>query len=390
MSRLPVIAVAVILLAALAGAASAGVMVTDSRITPDVLAPGSEGLLTVTIANSGGSLPGANASTGDPVVESVRLHSTDLTVLSGEYQGIGSLAPGVGVPLSFHVRAPSAPGIYFPEVWIRTAQGQTVRYPLVVNVGTQVGQLTKPAIALEKSVPDAVSPGDPFTVNLSVVNYGSATATDILLTVNASTPSLGVASPGTAYIARLGPGESHPIALAFTTDRKVALGLRTIGATLDYVLPGGSPRRQNESFAVLVRGRAELGLASLTTDPVRVERGQAFTLLPGWRIRARTTRTRSASGSTCRSRAVTSRSSARLSRATTRRPSSTWSRTRPAVRPTTSRPRTPTTRACTRSPSPDPRCGRDPAGARPSSRRAVILVLHRCRRHLATGGGRSA
>jgi hypothetical protein len=31
---------------------------------------------------------------------------------------------------------------------------------------------------------------------------------------------------------------------------------------------------------VLVRGRAELGLASLTTDPVRIEGGQAFTLLP--------------------------------------------------------------------------------------------------------------
>ena len=164
MIRFPALVVAAILLAALVGASSAGVMVTDSRITPDVLAPGSEGLLTVTIANSGGgSLPGANGSTGDPVVESVRLHSTDLTVISGDYQGIGSLAPGVGVPLIFHVRAPSAPGIYFPEIWIRTEQGQTLRYPVVVNVGTQIGQLTKPAIALEKSVPEAVSPGDPFT-----------------------------------------------------------------------------------------------------------------------------------------------------------------------------------------------------------------------------------
>ncbi|MEN6341369.1 MAG: S-layer protein, partial [Methanospirillum sp.] len=48
---------------------------------------------------------------------------------------------------------------------------------------------------------------------------------------------------------------------------------------LDYVLPDGTMRRQNESFAVLVRGRATLGLASLTTDPVQVEAGQAFTLL---------------------------------------------------------------------------------------------------------------
>jgi len=279
MTRPLALAVAAILLAALASAATAGVMVTNYKITPDVLAPGSDGLLTVTIANGGGSAPGANASTGDPVIESVRLHTTDLTVLSGDYEGIGLLSPGQAIPITFHIVAPSAPGIYFPEVWIRTAQGQTVRYPVVVNVGTQIGQLTKPALALEKSVPDAVSPGDPFTVNLSVVNYGSATATDILLTVNASAQSLGLTGPGTDYVARLGPGESHPVTLEFSTDRKVPLGLRTVGATLDYVLPDGTPRRQYESFVVLVRGQATLGLASLTTDPVRVDRGQAFTLL---------------------------------------------------------------------------------------------------------------
>jgi hypothetical protein len=279
MSRLSAFTVTALLLAALAGAASAGVMVTGTELSPEVLAPGGEGLLTVTIANSGGSIPGANASSGDPVVESVRLHSTDLEIISGEYQGIGLLGPGQAVPLTFHVRAPSAPGIYFPEVWIRTAQGQTVRYPVVVNVGTQIGQLTKPSLVLERSVPDAVSPGDAFTVNLSVVNRGSAVATDVVVTVNASAESLGLASPGTDYVARLGPGESHPVTLAFATDRNVPLGLRSIGATLEYVLPDGTPRRQNEAFAVLLRGRAALGLASLTTDPVRVERGQAFTLL---------------------------------------------------------------------------------------------------------------
>lgn len=279
MSRPALLGVAVLLLVALAGAASAGVMVTSYKVTPDVLEPGGDGLVTVTIANSGGSIPGANASTGDPVIESVLLYTTDFTVLSGDYTNIGVLSSGQSIPITFHVRAPGTAGIYFPEVWIRTSQNQTVRYPVVVNVGTQIGQLTKPALALEKSVPNAVSPGDPFTVNLSVVNYGSATATDIVLTVNASAQSVGLVSPGTDYVARLVPGESHPIALAFATDRRIPLGLRTIGATLDYVLPDGTLRRQNESFAVLVRGHATLGLASLTTDPVRVERGQAFTLL---------------------------------------------------------------------------------------------------------------
>ena len=352
MIRFPALVVAAILLAALVGASSAGVMVTDSRITPDVLAPGSEGLLTVTIANSGGSLPGANASTGDPVVESVRLHSTDLTVISGDYQGIGSLAPGVGVPLSFHVRAPSAPGIYFPEIWIRTEQGHTLRYPVVVNVGTQIGQLTKPAIALEKSVPDAVSPGDPFTVNLSVVNYGSATATDILLTVNATAQSLGLTGPGTDYIARLGPGESHPVALSFTTDRKVPLGLRTIGATLDYVLPDGTPRRQNESFAVLVRGQAALGLAQAHDRP-GAGRGRTG-LHPHRPAREHGHGQREIGqglGSTCRSAATTSRSSGRSSPGTTRRPSSTWSRTKPGSDRTRSRRATRTTRGRTPSAS---------------------------------------
>lgn len=279
MTRLFVLAVAALLIGVLSGSCAAGVMVTDYRVTPDVLAPGGDGLLTVTIANSGSLPTGANASASDPVVESVRLHTTDLTVLSGDYAGIGLIGPGQSVPITFHVGAPSTAGVYFPEVWVRTAQGQTVRYPVVVNVGTQIGQLARPALALEKSVPDAVSPGDPFTVNLSMVNRGGATATDVVLTVNASAPSIGLASPGTHYVARLGPGEIHPITLAFTTDRDVPIGLLPIGATLDYGLPDGSSRRQNESLAVLVRGRAVLGLASLTTDPVRVEQGQAFTLL---------------------------------------------------------------------------------------------------------------
>lgn len=280
MSRSSALALAVLLLAALAGSASAAVIVTEYHVTPDVIAPGGEGLLTVTIANGGAATTGANGSAGDPVIESVRLYTTDLTVLSGDYQAVGPLGPGQAIPITFHFAAPTAAGIYFPEIWIRTSQNQTVRYPVVVNVGSQqISQLSKPALALEKSVPDAVSPGDPFMVNLSVVNYGSATATDVVLTVNASSQSLGLASPATDYVARLAPGESHPVALAFTTDRKVPLGLRTIGATLDYTLPDGTPRRQNESFAVLVRGEATLGLASLTTDPVSVARGQAFTLL---------------------------------------------------------------------------------------------------------------
>lgn len=277
---LPRVPALLLLLAGLVGAAAAGVIVANYQVTPGVLAPGGDGLVTVTIAN-GGPIVAANVSAvaGDPVIESVRLHTTDLTVLSGEYEGIGLLGPGQSVPITFHVRAPHAPGIYFPEVWVRTAQGQTVRYPVVVNVGTQIAQLSKPALALEKALPGAVRPGDPFTVNLSVVNYGSAVATDILLTINASAQSIGLSSPGTGYVARLGPGESFPVQLAFTTDSRAPLGLRTIGATLDFVLPDGTSRRQNESFAVLVRGQAALSLASLSTDPVRVERGQEFALI---------------------------------------------------------------------------------------------------------------
>ncbi len=281
MSRpLPALAT-LLLLAAFVGSVGAGVIVSDYRVAPDVLSPGGDGLLTVTITNGGGSTQttGTIVPGGDPVIESVRLHSTDLRLLSGSYEDLGLLGPGQSVPVTFHFTAPSAPGIYFPEVWIRTAQGQIVRYPVVVNVGTRIGQLTRPALVLEKTMPGPVRPGDPFRANLSIANRGSAAATDIVLTVNASAQSLGLESPAIHYIERLEPGEARPITLEFSTDRQVALGLRTIGATLDYVLPDGTPQRQNESFAVLIRGRAELGLAALSIDPVRPTRGDAFSLL---------------------------------------------------------------------------------------------------------------
>jgi len=264
-----------LLLAALIGTAGAGVIVSDYRIAPDVLSPGGDGLLTVTITNGDGSA----ATSDSPMIESVRLHSTDLRLLSGSYEDLGLLGAGQSLPITFHFTAPASPGIYFPEVWIRTAQGQVVRYPVVVSVGTRVGQLTRPALVVEKGLPGPVEPGDTFRVNLTVANRGSATATDVILTVNASAQSLGLDSPATHYIDRLGPGESRPIPLEFSTDRRVTLGLRTIGATLDSVLPDGTPQRQNESFAVLIRGRAELGLAALSVDPVRPIRGEPFSLL---------------------------------------------------------------------------------------------------------------
>jgi len=279
---IPPIGLVVLLVSGLTCTAGAGLIVSDYEVSPVVLSPDGEGLVTVTVTNGGGAPSGANSSTGmdgDPFIASVRLHSTDLQVLSGSFDGIGRIGPGQQVRVTFHVRAPQARGIYSPEVRIRTEQGDSIRHPLVVNVGTQVGQLARPALVLERSQTDPVTPGSPFTVNLSLVNRGSATATDVILTVNSSSPSIALEGAGTHSISRLAPGAAFPLALVFSTDRQVQLGLRPIAVTLDYVLPDGTPARQNEVVSVMVRGRAELGLASLTTDPVHVARGEAFTLL---------------------------------------------------------------------------------------------------------------
>ena len=53
---------------------------------------------------------------------------------------------------------------------------------------------------------------------------------------------------------------------------------RSISA-LDYKLPDGTPKHQDEIIEVPVKGKAELNIASITTEPKTVSQGDDVTLI---------------------------------------------------------------------------------------------------------------
>ena len=104
-------------------------------------------------------------------------------------------------------------------------------------------------------------------------------ASNIQVIVNSSTPSITSKTPGTYHIEKLGPGEQKTLNMEFSTDKKSTLGLRPINLVVDYQNPDGTFQRQVETLGVNVRGQAQLDISQITTDPVRINKGDQFTLL---------------------------------------------------------------------------------------------------------------
>ncbi len=168
-------------------------------VTPDVLMPGDIGTIMVTLKNTADQatltesdtyvLPGGLSKTSTTStaihadIDSVYLYGNGIDVLKGSFQQVGAIGPGQSVQLTFLVRAPIEDGIFFPELWIRIANGESVKYPIPVNVNTPFAIPKQPAIAIERSVPDTIVPGDDFMINVTLVNTGQSRASDISLRV---------------------------------------------------------------------------------------------------------------------------------------------------------------------------------------------------------------
>ncbi|PKG31904.1 MAG: hypothetical protein CW742_10930, partial [Methanoregula sp.] len=157
-----------------ASAENPTVMVADYTISPPVLQPGDVGTITAIIRNTassaslkentgiltGGTFENTRSIDIGVNIESIRLETTEMEVISGNYKRVGVIGPGQSIPITFLVRAPARDGIYFPEIRIDVTGGQSVRQPVPVNVNTQIALLKKPALTVLKTVPDGVSPGD--------------------------------------------------------------------------------------------------------------------------------------------------------------------------------------------------------------------------------------
>jgi len=269
------------------------VIVADYTISPSVLQPGDVGTITAVIKSTAGS---ANVKENTGIltggtfentkvtdigvnIESVRLDSKDIEVLSGNYKRVGAIGPGQSIPITFLIRAPAKDGIYFPEIWIDVTGGQSVRQPIPVNVNTQIALLKKPGLSAIKTVPDGVNPGDDISAQVVLQNNGLSRADQITVTVNSSSPSITQKTTSTYHPGSLLKGENTTLDMVFSTDKKTPIGLNRVFLSISYVNPDGTLTTQSEVIAIHVKGRAKIGIASVSVNPVQIKKGDAVSLI---------------------------------------------------------------------------------------------------------------
>ena len=248
------------------------VIVADYTISPPVLQPGDVGTITAIIRPTAGTDVGVN-------IESVQLDSNDVEVITGNYKRIGVIGPGQSIPVTFLVRAPAKDGIYFPEIWIDVTGGRSVRQPIPVNVNTQIAILRNPVLTTLKTVPEGVIPGDDLNAQVILRNDGLSRADQITVTVNSSSPSITQKTASTYHFGSLLKGEAATIDMVFSTDKKAPIGLNQVYLTITYANTDGTPTTQTEVLGIHVIGKAKIGIASVSTDPVRIKKGDAVSLI---------------------------------------------------------------------------------------------------------------
>jgi hypothetical protein len=289
---LPALACLLILFLAIAPvqAENPTVIVADYTISPSVLQPGDIGTITAVIKNTAEianireNIQSAGSETIKSTdinvnIESVQLESKDVEVVSGNYKQVGEIGPGQSIPITFLIRAPAQDGIYFPEIWIDVTGGESVRQPIPVNVNTQIAILKKPAITVSKTIPDSVNPGDDFPVRVILENNGLSGADEIVISVNSSTSTIVPKTPNNYHFDRLSKGEKVTLDMNFATDKNAPLGLNPVTLTIRFANADGSYTTQTETLGVPIKGKGTIGIASLSTDPEQIKKGDPVNLI---------------------------------------------------------------------------------------------------------------
>ncbi len=265
------------------------VIVADYKVSPAVLLPGEEGTLTVTLKSITSGTTTSSVSYGQdvsqttssitPYIDSVILKSKDFEVLGGDSKFKGNIGPDQPVPVTFLIRAPQKSGMYFPEVWIRVRDGQSLKYPVPVNVNTQLSVLRTPSLALENTFPEPVKPGTKVEGTIRIINEGTTQADNIRVFVNGTPPMAIPAGISSFMIDQLASGMSREKNLSLLIDKNTPSGIIEVPVRMSYALLDGTIIEDSGSIGLDVRGEAEISITSVETTPSRVKPGEPFDLI---------------------------------------------------------------------------------------------------------------
>ncbi|MGD1004689.1 MAG: S-layer protein [Methanoregulaceae archaeon] len=268
------------------------VTITAYTVTPQVMMPNDQGTITVTIKNtattatqqqSSGSVSSNTLQESKQIdinvfIENIKLEGNGIKVLSNEFDRVGDLGPGQSTTITFAIQAPEKTGMYFPEVWIDTQGGRSTRYPIPVNVNTQVATQHQPVVIMESTLPETVTPGDEFPVGLTFFNLGQSAVSDITVMIGNAGSSIAPKLTDTLHVGALSPGEQSTLNTVFISDKKATSGVIKIPVTIKFSSIDGVQQSQNSTIDVNLKGVAEMGIVSIDSTPQRLTENIPFDL----------------------------------------------------------------------------------------------------------------
>jgi hypothetical protein len=267
------------------------VTITDYKVSPSVLMPDSLGTITITVKNTATSatlkentgLYISDAATTKVTdinvnIENVKLEGNGIIVQSRDFQHVGEIGPGQSIPLTFSIKAPSASGMYFPEVWIDTTGGRSTRYPVPVNVNTAVGIERQAILIMGSSMSGSVNPGDEIPVILTISNAGQTLAEDVVIRIENVSGTVAPKNADAYHLGSILAGGLKTVDLTLLSDKKTDAGLVRIPVTIKYNAIDGSQRTQMTGIDLIMKGKAELGFVSVDTNPPRLSENSPFDL----------------------------------------------------------------------------------------------------------------
>jgi hypothetical protein len=273
------------------GAGEPTVTITDYKVTPSVLMPDGLGTITIMVKNTASSATikentglytqDATTTTVTDInvnIENVKLEGNGIIVQSKDFQQVGEIGPGQSIQLTFSIKAPSASGMYFPEVWIDTTGGRSTRYPVPVNVNTAVGIQRQAILIMGSTLTGSVNPGDEIPVTLVVSNAGQTLADDVTLRIDNVSGTVAPKNADLYHLGTIAAGGQKTVDLFLLSDKKSNSGLVRIPVLLSYNAIDGIQQTQDTGIDVIMKGKAELGFVSVDTNPPRLTEGTPFDL----------------------------------------------------------------------------------------------------------------
>jgi len=268
------------------------VTISDYKVSPSVLMPDSMGTITIMVKNtastssvseksgqlSADSYAFVKTSDTNVNIENVKLEGHGIKVLSSDFDRVGAVGPGQSLPFTFSIQAPQSSGIYYPEVWIDTSGGKSVKYPIPVNVNTALGIQKSAILIMDSTLTGSQNPGDEIPVTIRVSNSGEMLADDVTLKIENVSATVAPKSTDLYHLGMIPAGETRIIDLVLLSDKNTDAGLVKIPVTIQYNAIDGTPQTQLSGIDVLFRGKAELGFVTVDTNPARLTEGTPFDL----------------------------------------------------------------------------------------------------------------